>query len=77
MFRKLKVEKSNDEIWNDQISSHTQGPVRAAPARGHCVKVPEAVKERSQPQGFPPWMIDTCQAPSLRPQSHPHPSFHL
>ena len=43
----------------------TQGPVGAAPARGHCVKVPEAVKERSQPQGFPPRMIDTCQAPSL------------
>ena len=51
----------------------TQGPVGAAPARGHCVKVPEAVKECSQPQGFPPRMIDTCQAPSLRP----HPSFHL
>ena len=55
----------------------TQGPVGAAPARRHCVKVPEAVKERSQPQGFPPRMIDTCQSPSLRPQSHPHPSFHL
>ena len=46
----------------------TQGPVGAAPARGHCVKVPEAAKERSQPQGFPPRMIDTCQSPSLRPQ---------
>ena len=34
----------------------SQGLVCSAPTGRHCVKVPEAAEERSQPQGFPPRM---------------------
>ena len=36
-----------------------QGLVCFGPTSGHCVKVPEAAEKCSQPQGFPPWMINT------------------
>ena len=53
----IKMNKS--QIKDQELEMiYSQGLVSSAPTGGHRVKVPEAAEKCSQPQGFPPRMIN-------------------